>query len=126
MRESNPRQKFWRLLYCHYTNPANKLKVHKAIKSIKQEVKKTFNFMDFTNFQLSFTLFLCEEYAFRRICRIFSIPADFSEFSYFYENNNSLFCTPCTLILSCCLGTYLNFRFQIFDFRFIFKNQTNL
>lgn len=22
MRESNPRQKFWKLLYCHYTNPA--------------------------------------------------------------------------------------------------------
>ena len=32
--ESNPRKRFWRPLYYHYTTPANKLKSRKFIKSL--------------------------------------------------------------------------------------------
>ncbi len=51
MKESNSRLPFWRGICYHYTNPANKLKVHKVRKVYKDF--RLYGLYNFINFQLS-------------------------------------------------------------------------
>ena len=81
MRESNPRWRFWRPLYYHYTNPA-------------------------LTAQPLITWFPCEPYAFCNACNIcWALVFPSKVFCSFWKNS-SPFYIRCTQIWSCCLVTY--------------------